>query len=491
MPQTNTLKTFAEVMYDGGSRREENPIPGSEKSNPAAIAHTEHLQSNDLRLECRFSARKRLETKIESYPGLAVTYDYQYDQQGHLLKVFCDGSLTEQYQYSSQGQRLWQQRRQGIRAWLTEGHLYYDPEGRLLQAGDTYFSYDQRGALAMRSDLQGRSRFAYGRDTALDKVILPSGAEIHYEYDPARPINPRRKFKNQRLTAEYEWLDGLRLKAYRDHEHGLEFQFSYNANYQVDCLRLRALAAKQYESQGLDIDVWEELARQARQEAVHDYLNGRALELRCGCDQVGALKLLTDARGQVVKMLSYDSFGNITDDTWPQLFVPLGFAGGLVDRDTGLVRFGWRDYDPTVGRFTAPDPLGDTGGDHDLYDYCVDDPVNLYDPSGLLPVALIPLLILGAKAVALGVAAAGSYSSAKIADKLKGGGSTAAVDAIEAVAPGVALASAASAAPSLGLAAPALGRGVIAGGHSLANLGLRGGTALAASTHGDKVIKAA
>ena len=35
-------------------------------------------------------------------------------------------------------------------------------------------------------------------------------------------------------------------------------------------------------------------------------------------------------------------------------------------------------------RFTAPDPLGDTGGDHDLYDYCIDDPVTMNDPAGLI-----------------------------------------------------------------------------------------------------------
>jgi RHS repeat-associated protein len=33
--------------------------------------------------------------------------------------------------------------------------------------------------------------------------------------------------------------------------------------------------------------------------------------------------------------------------------VPFGFAGGLQDKDTGLVRFGYRDYDPDVGRWTA------------------------------------------------------------------------------------------------------------------------------------------
>ena len=70
-------------------------------------------------------------------------------------------------------------------------------------------------------------------------------------------------------------------------------------------------------------------------------------------------------------------------DSLPELFIPVGFAGGLYDADTGLTRFGFRDYDPQVGRFTAKDPLGDTGGDHDVYDYCIDDPIGFYDDNGL------------------------------------------------------------------------------------------------------------
>lgn len=34
-----------------------------------------------------------------------------------------------------------------------------------------------------------------------------------------------------------------------------------------------------------------------------------------------------------------------------------GFAGGLYDRVTGLVRFGARDYDPSVGRWTTKDAI--------------------------------------------------------------------------------------------------------------------------------------
>ena len=87
--------------------------------------------------------------------------------------------------------------------------------------------------------------------------------------------------------------------------------------------------------------------------------------------------------GRLVQYLQYNSFGNVLERSGLDLRLPLGFAGGVVDRDTGLVRFGYRDYDPDVGRFIAPDPLGDTGGDHYPWEYCVDDPVNMVDPLGL------------------------------------------------------------------------------------------------------------
>jgi RHS repeat-associated protein len=75
-----------------------------------------------------------------------------------------------------------------------------------------------------------------------------------------------------------------------------------------------------------------------------------------------------------------ESVGALTD---AGITLPIGFAGGLHDRDVGWVRFGWRDYDPETGRFTALDPMGYSGGDSDLYGYCLDDPVNLVDPMGL------------------------------------------------------------------------------------------------------------
>jgi RHS repeat-associated protein len=64
-------------------------------------------------------------------------------------------------------------------------------------------------------------------------------------------------------------------------------------------------------------------------------------------------------------------------------FQPFGFAGGHADPDTGLVRFGARDYDPETGRWTSKDPLGFTADSPNLYTYAGNDPVNRIDPTGL------------------------------------------------------------------------------------------------------------
>jgi RHS repeat-associated protein len=94
--------------------------------------------------------------------------------------------------------------------------------------------------------------------------------------------------------------------------------------------------------------------------------------------------VVNTSTGAITEQINYDEFRDVIGDTNPG-FQPFGFAGGLYDQDTKLLRFGGRDYNPTLGRWTAKDPILFAGGDTNLYGYVLTEPVNSTDPSGLLP----------------------------------------------------------------------------------------------------------
>jgi len=100
-------------------------------------------------------------------------------------------------------------------------------------------------------------------------------------------------------------------------------------------------------------------------------------------DQVGSLRAITDNSHNIVKEITYDTFGNVLTDSNEAFKIPFGFAGGLYGTDTKLTRFGYRDYDAYTGKWTAKDPIGFDGGDSNLYGYVLGDPVGFFDPLGL------------------------------------------------------------------------------------------------------------
>ena len=104
-----------------------------------------------------------------------------------------------------------------------------------------------------------------------------------------------------------------------------------------------------------------------------------------GSDHLGTPKIVTDNTGAAKKIWEYDSWGVRTTilDNDPTFDLPVGFAGGIPDDATGLVRFGFRDYEPGTGRWAAKDPIFLRGG-LNLYVYVENDPINSIDPTGLI-----------------------------------------------------------------------------------------------------------
>jgi RHS repeat-associated protein len=99
-------------------------------------------------------------------------------------------------------------------------------------------------------------------------------------------------------------------------------------------------------------------------------------------NHLGSLQAITDSNKNIIKQIDYDSFGNVLSDTNPNLNIPIGFTGGLYDKDTKLTKFGYRDYDSHTGRWTSKDPFDFNGGDSNLYGYILNDPINFVDVEG-------------------------------------------------------------------------------------------------------------
>jgi RHS repeat-associated protein len=99
-------------------------------------------------------------------------------------------------------------------------------------------------------------------------------------------------------------------------------------------------------------------------------------------DHLGSPRLVVNVADSNEKPFraDYSAFGEVTGTGLD--WMPFGFAGGLYDPDTKLVRFGARDYDPMIGRWTAKDPIRFRGKQANLYVYVDNDPINSRDPTG-------------------------------------------------------------------------------------------------------------
>jgi RHS repeat-associated protein len=106
-------------------------------------------------------------------------------------------------------------------------------------------------------------------------------------------------------------------------------------------------------------------------------------------DERGSVVAVSDDSGNVLGINKYDEYG-VPAATNIGSF---GYTGQVWLPELGLWHYKARMYDPKLGRFLQPDPIG-YGAGMNMYAYVGGDPVNFNDPSGLRPCAWDEILIV-------------------------------------------------------------------------------------------------
>jgi len=93
--------------------------------------------------------------------------------------------------------------------------------------------------------------------------------------------------------------------------------------------------------------------------------------------------LVSAANGAVAGQWEYDPFLGLIRATGPLAFVnPFLGSTKYYDWETGFYYYGYRFYDPSMGRWPNQDPIGELGG-RNLYGFVGNNPVNRWDYLGL------------------------------------------------------------------------------------------------------------
>lgn len=106
-------------------------------------------------------------------------------------------------------------------------------------------------------------------------------------------------------------------------------------------------------------------------------------------DGLNSVAEATNDQAQVVERCTYDAYGQPTLQNASGEVIPVSdignrflYTGREWEPETGLYYYRARHYDPTLGRFLQPDPLGYVDG-FNLYAYVGNNPINYWDPYGL------------------------------------------------------------------------------------------------------------
>ena len=255
----------------------------------------------------------------------AIPESYTYDPYNHLTS---ENYHDNTYSYDSLGNRLSQ-----------NGDAYtINDLNQILASPNATYTYDPNGNPTTCTNASGTTTLIYDALGRLTKIEAPSFTH-HYTYD----------YLNRRIQAD-------------------EILYIYDDQNELGSVKDGLIQERRILGIGQGAEIGAAIAIELNDQLyvpLHDLY--------------GNVAILLDQNAEIYESYTYDAFGNHSSGTNPWRYQSKRHD------PTGLINFGRRYYDPTIGRFLTTDPLGLSEGPN-LYRFVSNNPLIFYDLYGLADV---------------------------------------------------------------------------------------------------------
>lgn len=278
----------------------------------------------------------------------ATSYTCEYDGKSQVQGE--TGKSTHQYSYDSLGNRLSKD----------ETSCTVDDYNRLIRCDNSDYTYNRNGCLIKKTTGKEITHYKYDALNRLTQ-ILAGDHTIQFTYDAFGRRIKQTVTENDTVTSS---------------------SYLYDGNNEIGCFSDQTQTFSELRILGLGVSGSEIGAAISIEIDNHLYAPIH--------DHRGSVSCLIDAETQEIaecyhytvfgEESLYDSKGELLETSLTNN--PWRFSSKRLDPHTGWVWFGKRDYDPHLGRWTTPDPLGFADGIN-RYAFLQNNPLAYSDLHGL------------------------------------------------------------------------------------------------------------
>ena len=311
-----------------------------------------------------------------------MVFGYAYDDCGNIVSETRDG-LTTTYKYDKLGQLTRVNDPHENATWLYN----YDRGGNILSKVKHAFTTNADPGTALDTIPYG-----YGDTNWKDKLTAYNGQTITYDAI-GNPINDG--------TWTYTWGAGRQLRQLRQmSKSGMIVQFKYNH----DGLRTQKTVTENGGTTTVDYTLHGKLVTHLTcgSDSLHFFYDAQCRPVKVQYNGMmytylhnlqGDIVGIVDNASSLVVEYKYDAWGKPIATTGSLAATlgnrnPFRYRGYVYDEETELYYLRSRYYNPLVGRFVNADSIiGEFAGlkTHNLYRYCLSDPICRSDASGNTP----------------------------------------------------------------------------------------------------------